>query len=67
MMLIAVSGSFDGLAHEPRRHGVLPVCVVVPGRSGGLDTAPAIGAGDSLATGRLGDGRGLPGLVAITS
>jgi hypothetical protein len=24
-----------GLAHEPRRHGVQPACVVSPGRSGG--------------------------------
>jgi hypothetical protein len=28
-------GLFDGLAHEPRRHGVQPVGVVLPGRSGG--------------------------------
>jgi hypothetical protein len=28
-------GRFDGLAHEPRRHGVQLVCVVFPGRSGG--------------------------------
>jgi hypothetical protein len=30
-----VSGSFDGLAHEPRRHGVQLACVVFTGRSGG--------------------------------
>jgi hypothetical protein len=29
------SGTFDGLAHEPRRHGVQPARVVFPGRSGG--------------------------------
>jgi hypothetical protein len=27
-MLLAASGSFDGLAHEPQRHGVLLVRVV---------------------------------------
>jgi hypothetical protein len=25
---------FDGLAHEPWRHGVQPACVVVPGHPG---------------------------------
>jgi hypothetical protein len=30
-------GLFDGLAHEPRRHGVQLACVVVPGRSGGQE------------------------------
>jgi hypothetical protein len=29
------SGTFDGLAREPRRHGVQLACVVFPGRSGG--------------------------------
>jgi hypothetical protein len=28
-------GLFDGLAHEPRRHGVQPVRVVLPGRPAG--------------------------------
>ena len=37
-----VSGPFDGLAHEPRRHGVQPVCVVSPGRSGGPEASPAV-------------------------
>jgi hypothetical protein len=27
-------GLFDGLAHEPWRHGVPPVRVMIPGRSG---------------------------------
>jgi hypothetical protein len=34
-ILRVASGSFDGLAHEPRRHGVRLACVVFPGRSGG--------------------------------
>jgi hypothetical protein len=34
-ILLAAAGPFDGLAHEPRRHGVPLVCVVFPGRSGG--------------------------------
>jgi hypothetical protein len=34
------SGPFDGLAHEPRRHGVQLVCVVFPGRSGGPGGVP---------------------------
>ena len=29
------SGTFDGQAREPRRHGVQLACVVFPGRSGG--------------------------------
>jgi len=33
-----VSGPFDGLDHEPRRHGVQPVPVVVPGHHGALET-----------------------------
>ena len=34
-ILLVASGPFDGLAHEPQRHGVQPACVVLPGRSGG--------------------------------
>jgi hypothetical protein len=34
-ILVAAAGLFDGLAHEPRRHGVRPVGVISPGRSGG--------------------------------
>jgi hypothetical protein len=32
-------GPSDGLAHEPRRHGVQLACVVVPGRSGGPEAS----------------------------
>jgi hypothetical protein len=37
-------GLFDGLAHEPRRHGVQPVRVVVTGRPGRpqATTPPAV-------------------------
>jgi len=31
----SLGGPFDGLTHEPRRHGVRLVCVVFPGHSGG--------------------------------
>jgi len=34
-ILAVASGLFDGLAHEPRRHGVRPARVMFPGRSGG--------------------------------
>ena len=33
------SGPRDGLAHEPRRHGLRLACVVLPGRSGGLEAS----------------------------
>ena len=32
---VVVVGSFDGLAHAPRRHGVQLVCGMSPGHSGG--------------------------------
>jgi hypothetical protein len=34
---------FDGLARKPRRHSVLLMCVVVPGRSGGRLQSPSDG------------------------
>jgi hypothetical protein len=39
---VHVSGPFDGLAHEPRRHDVQLVRVVSPGRSGGPETTVAL-------------------------
>jgi len=45
-ILLGPSGPFDGLAHEPQRHGVQPV---FPGRSGGpgglIDPPQAVGSG----------------------
>jgi hypothetical protein len=35
MLLVAVSGVFDGLAHEPRRHGVRWCGALMDGQSEG--------------------------------
>jgi hypothetical protein len=44
---VVASGLFDGLAHVPRRHGVRPVRVTSPGRSGGQEATSIdmLGAG----------------------
>jgi hypothetical protein len=38
-ILLVASGSFDGLAHEPRRHGVQPACVVSLDAPAGLEAS----------------------------
>jgi hypothetical protein len=38
-ILLGASGLFDGLAHEPQRHGLQLASVVFHGRSGGPEAS----------------------------